>query len=57
MTVYVRVPDPPELELQTVVSACGCWELNAGPLEEQFVLPAAELALSLYTGFVFKAFL
>jgi hypothetical protein len=51
-----EVPDPPELELQTVVGdSCGCWELNADPLEEQPVLQLSQG--SVYTGFVFKAFL
>lgn len=38
----VRELDPPELELQTVVSPSGCCELNPGPLEEQTIFPAAE---------------
>lgn len=35
MCIGIKVSDPLELELQTVMSRCGCWELNHGPLEEQ----------------------
>ena len=35
MYVCMRVLDPLELELQTVVICLGCWELNLASLEEQ----------------------
>jgi hypothetical protein len=33
-----RASDPLALELQVVVSLCGCWQLNLGPREEQPVV-------------------
>jgi hypothetical protein len=42
----VKMPDPLELELQTVVSCC-CWELNPGPLEEQPMFLTTEPSLQL----------
>lgn len=42
-TCQKRAPDPLELGLQTIVSCLTwCWELNSGPLQEQYVLLSAE---------------
>jgi hypothetical protein len=49
-----RVTDPLELELVMVVShqPCGCWELNADPLQKQKVILTKEPSLQPAQGFI-----
>lgn len=44
------IPDPLELELHVVMSRlCGCWELKANYLKEQYMYLTAEPSISVVT--------